>query len=76
VVEHLGVSRRIASGGAADGFLIDIDDFIEMGEAVDPLVPAHLQGRVVQPVCQGGVEDAVNQGRFAGPGHAVTATIS
>ena len=33
-VKHFGIGGRIAAGGTADGLLIDIDDLVQVGQAL------------------------------------------
>ena len=65
LVEHAGVGARIGARRAPDGGLVDVDDLVEMLDAVDALVFAGLGARAHQLVRQGVVQHLGHQGGLA-----------
>ena len=70
VVEEARVSGRIGTGGAADGALVDIDDLVQMLQAVHAAASTGTGAGMVQLAQQGLVENFVDQTGLAGAGHA------
>src|SRR4051794_27682108 len=68
--EHLGVGGRVGARGAADGRLVDADDFVELVGAFQRFVRAGLLARTVEIARQGAVEDIVDQRALAAAAHA------
>ena len=69
-VEEADVGRRVRPRRAADRRLVDVDDLVQVLEALDALVGARAHPRAVQLVRDGLVEDLVDQRRLARAGHA------
>jgi hypothetical protein len=63
--EQARVGGRVAARRAADGALVDVDDLVEILDALDRLVLGRLFVRAVQRARHGGVERVVHQRRFA-----------
>ena len=63
--EDAGVGRGIGARGAADGGLIDLDDFVELVDADDAAVLAGFFAGAVEFFGEGAVEDVVDEGGFA-----------
>ena len=70
VVEHAGVGGRVRPGRAADRRLVDVDDLVEVLDALDPLVQAGRRLRLVDLLHQRPVEDVVDERRLARARHA------
>ena len=68
--EDAGVGGRVGTRGAADGRLVDLDDFVELVDAGDLAVLAGLFARAVEFLGEGAIEDVVDEGGFAGAGDA------
>ena len=64
-VEHAGVGGRVGTRSPTDGRLVDVDDLVDLVEAVDAAVPSGDGARVVDVLGQGGVEDVVDDRRLA-----------
>src|SRR6202012_2497877 len=69
VVEDAGVGRRVGARRAADRRLVDVDDLVDLRQAVDPVVRAGAQFRLVEAVGDRGVERLVDQRRLARAGY-------
>ena len=65
-VKNFGIGSRVASGGSADGFLVDVDNLINMGKAGDLFMLSHTHLRPVEFDSQGRVKNLVDQGGLAG----------
>src|SRR6201999_4411543 len=70
VIEDAGVGGRVGARRAADRRLVDVDDLVDLREAVDAVVGAGAQFRLVQAVGDRGVERLVDQRRLARAGDA------
>src|SRR6202012_1840609 len=68
VVEDAGVGRRVGARRAADRRLVDVDDLVDLRQAVDPVVRAGAQFRLVQAVGDRGGERLIDQRRLARAG--------
>ena len=68
--EDAGVGGGVGARGAADGGLVDLDDFVELVGAVDGFVLAGFFARAVELLGEGAVEDVVDEGAFAGAADA------
>ena len=69
VVEHPGVRRGVAPGGAADRALVDMHDLVEVLEAVDaPMATGH-DARPVDLTGEDVEQDVVDEGRLARAAH-------
>ena len=68
--ERLGVSGGVGARRAANGALIDVDDFVDVAEAVDLFVGAGQIARAMQGFGQRFIESLQHQGRLAAAGHA------
>ena len=68
--EGAGVGCGVRARGAADRRLIDVDDLVELVEALDPLVPAGEDARAVEVARGGGVERVDGEARLARPADA------
>ena len=51
------------------GFLVDVDDLVDVGQPGDLLMFSHTHLGAVQFYRQSRVENLVDQGGFTGPGH-------
>ena len=72
-VEELRVGGRVRARGPPDRALVDVDDLVDLAEAVDPGVRPHRQVAPVQRPRDRGVEDVVDEGalpRAGDAGHA------
>ena len=70
VIEHPGVGGRVGPRRAADRPLVDVHHLVQLLHPGDPGVLARHDPRAVQLLGQRAVQDVVDQGRLAGPGHA------
>ena len=70
VVEHARVGGGVRPGRAPDGRLVDVDDLVELVDAVDAGVQAGRRLRPVHLLHQRPVEDVVDQRRLARARHA------
>ncbi len=70
MVEHAGIRRRVGSGRAADGGLIDVDDLIDMLQPQNLLVFARAVFGAVQLPGRRLVENLVDQRGFTAAGYA------
>jgi len=68
--EQAGVGGRVGTRRAPDRRLVDVDDLVEMFQAVNAFMFARLGMRAVQSGGQGIVEHVAHQGGFARPGDA------
>src|SRR5882762_1065726 len=68
--EDAGVSGGIGARGAADGCLVDLDNFVDLIGANDFAVGAGRFLRAIEFLGEGAIEDVVDQGGFAGAGDA------
>ena len=69
-VERAGVGRRVAGRRAADGRLVDVDDLVQVPDAVDLIVLADAEAGTVQLARQRPPQDVVDQRALAGTGNA------
>jgi len=67
--EDVGIGRRVRSGSAADGALVDGDDLVQMIQTLDPLVGTSPFSRPIEVRGQSLVEDVVDEAALAGTGH-------
>ena len=70
VVEHAGVGGRVRAGRAADRRLVDVDDLVDLVEALDGLVAAGRRARAVDLLHQRPEEDVVDERGLARARHA------
>ncbi|MBV6516800.1 MAG: hypothetical protein HPKKFMNG_02490 [Planctomycetes bacterium] len=63
--KHVGVCRGVAAGRAADGRLVNLDDLVDLVEALDALVFTRLGSRAVHVLGQRAGEDVCDQGALA-----------
>ena len=70
VVEDAGVGGRVGARRAPDRRLVDVDDLVDLAEAVDSVVGAGPKLRLVQAVGDRVVQGLVDQGRLARAGDA------
>ena len=63
--EDAGVGGGVRAWGAADGGLVDLDDFVELVDADDAAVLAGLFAGAVEFFGEGAVEDVVDEGGFS-----------
>src|SRR5688500_366980 len=68
--ESAGVGRRIRARGAADRGLVDVDDLVEVFDALDLVMIARMQARIVQAAGEGVVERLDHQRGLAAAGDA------
>ena len=68
--EEAGVGRGIGAGRAADRALIDVDDLVDVLEALDAIVRAGDDPRAIEVPRQRGVQEIGDQGRFPRAGDA------
>ncbi len=69
--EQPGVGRRVGAWGAADGALVDVDDLVEVLQAVEAVVGRHLQGgRAIERRGSDREQRVVDQRRLARAGYA------
>src|SRR5882762_8393309 len=68
--EDAGVGGGIRAWGAADGSLVDLDDFVDLICADDFAMRAGRFLRAIEFLSEGAVENVVDQGGFAGAGDA------
>src|SRR6266852_228678 len=68
--EHAGVSGGIRPRGAANGGLIDLDDFVDLLGAEDFPVRGGRFGRTVKLLREGAIENVVDESGLAGTGNA------
>ena len=68
--EDAGVGGGVGSGGAADGRLVDVDDFVELVEAGDAFVGRGVVAGAVEVFGGGFGERFVDEGAFAAAGDA------
>ena len=69
VVEHAGVGRRVGPRRAPDRALVDVHHLVQQVRPRHPGVPAGHDPGPVQLLGQRAVQDVVDQGRLARPGH-------
>ena len=69
VVEDAGVGGRVRPGCPPDRRLVDVDHLVDVVDTADRAVPTGDLAGVVELLGQCGVEDAVDQGGLARPGH-------
>ena len=65
VREHAGIGGGIRTRRTADGRLVDIDDLVDMLEALDAVVGQRSLQRVVEMLREDGVEGLVDERGFA-----------
>ncbi len=70
LVEQAGVGAGVGARRAPDGRLVDVDDLVQVLQALDALVLARLGVRAVQLAGQRLVQDLDHQGGLARAGHA------
>ena len=71
MIEHAGVGRRVRSRSPADRRLVDVDDLVDLLEALDRLVLPGEQLRVgVQRLSDRPIKNVVDERRLAGARHA------
>ena len=63
--EDAGVGGGVGARGAADGRLVDADDFVDVLGAGDGFVLAGFFARAIELAGQRAVEDVVDERRFA-----------
>ena len=63
--KHSRIGSRVGAWGAADGGLVDLDDFVELVDADDFAVLAGLFAGAVEFFGEGAVEDVVDEGGFS-----------
>ena len=68
--EGAGIGRRVGARRAADRRLVDVDDLVEMLEALDRVERGRVLQRPVQPARHGLVERVDDQRRLAAARHA------
>ncbi len=68
--EDAGVGGGVGSRRAADGGLVDFDDFVDLVGALDFAELAGALHRAVEGLRQGAIENVVHQGGFSGAGYA------
>ncbi len=68
-LEGARIGGRVGPGRAANGRLVDIDDLIEIFQALDPLVGRGRVRGVVQPASRGLIEGLDGEGGLAAAGH-------
>ena len=68
--EGAGIGRGVGARGAADRRLVDVDDLVDMLEALDAVVRGGAFAGVVQLAGDGAVERVDQQRRLAAAGHA------
>src|SRR6266852_2519523 len=68
--ENAGVGGRVGARGAADGSLVDLDDFVDLIGADDFAVRAGRLLGAIEFLGEGAIEDVVDEGGFAGAGNA------
>ena len=68
--EGAGIGRRVGARRAADRRLVDVDDLVEMLDALDAVMRAGMLARAVQPRGQRLVERLDDQRGLAAAGHA------
>src|SRR5713226_8659908 len=68
--EDAGVGGGIGARGAADGSLVDLDDFVDLIAADDFAMRAGRLLRAIEFLREGAVENVVDEGGFAGTGNA------
>ena len=68
--EDAGVGGGIRARGAADGRLVDFDDFVEMLEAENGAMGAGSFAGTIKLLREGAIENVVDQRGFAGAGNA------
>ena len=56
-----GVGGRVGARGAADGALVDVDDFVDVGEALDLFVGAGKIPRAMQGFGKGLIQSLQHQ---------------
>ncbi len=62
--QQAGVSRWIGSWCATDRRLIDVDDFVELVEADDPVMFGGFGGGALEIFCGGGIKGVIDQRRL------------
>ena len=67
--ENAGVRSRIGSGGSTDGRLVDVDDFVDMLQALDGFVFPRFVLGPVKMLGQAFIEDLVDQAALARSGN-------
>ena len=68
--ENAGVGCRVRARGAADGALVDDNDFVKVANAFDAVVKSGDGLSMVQPCLEFFSEDFVDEGGLAGAGDA------
>ena len=68
--EDAGVSGGIRARSAADGRLVDLNDFVDVLDAGDGAMCAGLFHGTVKLRCEGAIENVVHERGFAGTGDA------
>src|ERR1022692_3624017 len=68
--ENTGVGGRIRSGSAADGRLVDLDNFVDMFQTFDGIMLAGIVVGAVDFFGERTVEDIVDECRFSAAGYA------
>src|SRR6266852_1772821 len=68
--ENAGVGGRVGGRGAADGSLVDLDDFVDLIGADDFAVRAGRLLGAIEFLGEGAIENVVDEGGFAGAGNA------
>src|SRR6266852_3352518 len=68
--ENAGVGGRVGARGAADGSLVDLDDFVDLIGADDFAVRAGRLLGAIEFLGEGAIENVVDEGGFAGAGNA------
>src|SRR6266571_8927583 len=66
--ENAGVGGRIRAGRAADGSLIDLNDFVDVLGAEDFAMRGGRFRRAIELLCEGAIENVVDESGFSGAG--------
>src|SRR5262249_13164163 len=66
--EQSDVGRRVGARRPADRALVDLDDLVDLLQALDPIVPADRLARPEQLARQGAVQDLGDERALAAPG--------
>src|SRR5260221_9900855 len=68
--EDAGVGGGIRTRGAADGGLVDLDDFVDLVSADDFAMRSRRLLRTIEFLGEGAVENVIHEGGFAGAGNS------